>query len=149
MKKNIILRCDASLNIGSGHLMRCRSLARALKERSINPIFICKKNKGDLIKIISEEFDTISLKKQFDNNQSSEEYESWLGSTQEFDAKQTLDEIYKNRISNILAVIVDHYSLGVEWENYVKNGLEDFQNKIPISDPRFSKSNPNPRSQIY
>ena len=44
-----IFRADASLTIGSGHVMRCLTLCRALSERGMSSIFICRPLVGDLI----------------------------------------------------------------------------------------------------
>ena len=44
-----IFRADASLTIGSGHVMRCLTLSRALSERGMSSIFICRPLVGDLI----------------------------------------------------------------------------------------------------
>ena len=45
----IIFRVDASLQIGTGHIMRCLSLAQVLKEYGASVEFICRAHKGNLI----------------------------------------------------------------------------------------------------
>ena len=40
--QNVVFRCDASHLIGTGHLKRCISLARAFKERGFTSIFVCR-----------------------------------------------------------------------------------------------------------
>ena len=44
----ILIRCDASLMIGSGHVMRCRTLARELQRRGAQVNFLCRRQPGDL-----------------------------------------------------------------------------------------------------
>ena len=56
-----VFRCDASLHIGTGHVMRCRSLARALKTRGAESIFICRRQPGDLIAMLALEFRVLVL----------------------------------------------------------------------------------------
>lgn len=45
----ILLRADASVSIGSGHIMRCLTLARALEQRGAEYEFICRQDEGNLI----------------------------------------------------------------------------------------------------
>ena len=52
----ILIRADASLAIGSGHVMRCRTLARELKRRGTAIFFVCRRQPGDLIGLLDQEF---------------------------------------------------------------------------------------------
>ena len=52
----ILIRCDASLSIGSGHVIRCRTLARQLRLRGSEVLFICRRQAGDLIALLEQEF---------------------------------------------------------------------------------------------
>ena len=59
--RSVLIRCDASLSIGSGHVMRCRTLARELKRRGAVVIFLCRRQAGDLIVLLEQEFAVLNL----------------------------------------------------------------------------------------
>ena len=50
----IAIRADASRDIGTGHVMRCLTLADALRERGAQCSFICREHKGNLINLIAQ-----------------------------------------------------------------------------------------------
>ena len=53
----VVFRVDASLKMGTGHVMRCLTLAQVLKENGVNVEFICRQHKGNLInKIVASGF---------------------------------------------------------------------------------------------
>ena len=93
----ILFRCDASDSIGSGHVMRCRTLARRLKEKNCDILFICRRQKGDMIGILKKEFKVQELTElsllECDNLKGRAQYESWLGCSQKQDAKETIEEM--------------------------------------------------------
>ena len=45
--KNIYIRVDSSYKIGSGHLMRCLTLAEQLKDAGADISFICRELDGN------------------------------------------------------------------------------------------------------
>ena len=47
---NVAIRVDASLKIGVGHMMRCLTLADELVSRDAKVAFVCRQQKGDLVK---------------------------------------------------------------------------------------------------
>ena len=59
--KSILIRCDASHSIGSGHVMRCRNLARELQRRGAAVLFLCRRQSGDLIGLLEQEFEVLPL----------------------------------------------------------------------------------------
>ena len=44
----IAFRADASIDIGSGHVMRCLALADALRARGDETLFLCRELPGHL-----------------------------------------------------------------------------------------------------
>ena len=119
----IVFRVDASLEIGTGHVMRCLTLAEALKKKDIDCYFICRKHPGNLIDFISNQnFKVFSLPlndseelSKMPKNKLLNHY-SWLGSSWQDDANQT-NKILENL--QIDYVIVDHYALDKSWETSV------------------------------
>ena len=45
----VVFRVDASFAMGTGHVIRCLTLAQALKDNGVNVEFICRKHEGSLI----------------------------------------------------------------------------------------------------
>ncbi len=116
-------RSDASTMIGSGHVVRCLTLACALRDTGHEVIFVCRDLPDSLIeKIINQgfvckvlEFDSGS----YDPSHYSDEYAYWLAVSQEQDALQTIEAV-----SYCDWLIVDHYSLDIAWESQVRNVAE-------------------------
>ena len=115
----VAFRVDASLNMGTGHVMRCLTLAQVLKENGANVEFICRKHEGNLIvKIRSSGFVVHELK-VFEETEVDTKlaHSHWLGATQQQDADDCID-ILKAEKSNWL--IVDHYALDSQWQKRLK-----------------------------
>ena len=115
----IVFRVDASLVMGTGHVMRCLTLAQVLKENGVIPKFICRKHEGNLIdKIHSSGFNVHELEVLEEtkiNNKLAHSH--WLGATQQQDADDCID-ILKVEKTNWL--IVDHYALDEQWQKKLK-----------------------------
>ena len=61
---NIVFRVDSSIQIGAGHVMRCLTLAKKLKNKA-DVKFICRDKKGNLIdRIMSEGIEVFILNKE-------------------------------------------------------------------------------------
>jgi UDP-2,4-diacetamido-2,4,6-trideoxy-beta-L-altropyranose hydrolase len=124
----IIFRCDASLLIGSGHVMRCRTLAFGFKRLGIDVIFVCRKQLGHLISILEQDFSVLSLPEldlaDCENMKGRELHGAWLGCGQEIDAVQSLEALAEAQICNVNLIIVDHYGLDYKWESLVLDGFQ-------------------------
>ena len=121
---NVFFRTDASIIIGTGHVMRCLTLAEVMREEGMNCQFICREHDGNLLNEIQlRGFKTHALpipqrKNNVDTNTDIDfSYSSWLGVGWEEDARQT-EAILSKKLVNWL--IVDHYALDVDWEQYLR-----------------------------
>ena len=115
-----VFRVDASLQIGTGHLMRCLTLAECLKNNGIDISFICRKNSGNLrAKIIKKGFRLFELeslsKARYDDKLF---HSKWLTVTQQEDADQCKEILEKIKPDWL---VVDHYALDHEWESDLKH----------------------------
>ena len=93
----ILIRCDASLSIGSGHVMRCRTLARELQRRGAAVTFLCRRQAGDLIVLLEQEFAVLPLPElpllATAGLAGRALYQAWLGCSQEQDAADSLQAL--------------------------------------------------------
>lgn len=133
--RKFIFRTDASEQIGSGHVIRCLTLANKLREKGFQCAFICRELKGNLIRHIeSSRFEVFSLPSLEDEKSPSSLYHQmlpphsrWLGVNWEADAEQTLSVLSANDFE---CLIIDHYALDYHWESL----CTPFVNSIVVID---------------
>jgi UDP-2,4-diacetamido-2,4,6-trideoxy-beta-L-altropyranose hydrolase len=112
----VAFRVDASLEMGSGHVMRCLTLADKLRDNGADCVFICREHPGNLIEFIqSKKYVAHGLPRAFHaaGVPSPLAHAKWLGCGQEQDADacRPILQIYDPDI-----LVVDHYSLDRTWE---------------------------------
>src|ERR1035437_405447 len=132
MTLRIAFRTDASLQMGSGHVMRCLTLADALKAQGAQCQFISRAHPCNLIEVIRQRgymvnilvapvqqaqaaIKNIAATVQGAQQKPPHEpaHAAWLGSTWQADAQET---------TVVLAtlqpdwLVVDHYALDQRWE---------------------------------
>jgi UDP-2,4-diacetamido-2,4,6-trideoxy-beta-L-altropyranose hydrolase len=122
----VVFRVDASLAIGSGHVMRCLALADGLRAEGAECHFICRAHPGHLLDIIrSKGFSAYSLGladvsavadlRAQDANRPA--HSNWLGVTQCQDAEASATILETLRPDWL---VVDHYALDAQWEMSVR-----------------------------
>jgi len=124
---SILIRCDASLSIGSGHVIRCRTLARELQRRGVMITFLCRRQAGDLIGLLEKEFPVLSLPElplmDCEGLAGRDLYNAWLGCSQTKDAADCLQVLTSAGRGQADWLIVDHYGLDTNWESLLLEGL--------------------------
>lgn len=113
----IAFRVDSSSILGSGHVMRCLTLAHELKKEH-EIIFICATHKNNLNQEIKKNgfpVYTIPVIDITENNNDSFKYYEW-----EIDALYTTNVI-KNLEFKLDILITDHYMLDCMWETELYN----------------------------
>jgi UDP-2,4-diacetamido-2,4,6-trideoxy-beta-L-altropyranose hydrolase len=118
---NIAFRVDASMQIGSGHVMRCITLAEALRDRGANCSFISRDFTGNLFDRIRQSgFNVFSLPaddradiNHLPPEQTALAHGDWLGVNYVTDSAQTIALLGGYRCNWL---IVDHYALDRQWE---------------------------------
>ena len=122
---NIIFRADASLQIGTGHIMRCLTLADALKAAGAICKFICREHPGNLISqirlrgfdvfVLPAGGEVIGTDALADAEQSN--YAAWLAVNWATDAEQSKVGAGETAVD---WMIVDHYALDARWEQALR-----------------------------
>ncbi len=126
---NIAFRVDASLNIGSGHVMRCLSLAEHIKKQGHSCIFFTRPQAGSLEELIkSKGFKTIEMNRSEFVTEAKEttEYQNWLQATENDDANDFINKT-KNHNLSFEWLIIDHYGINQHWEKKVKQECSAMQ----------------------
>lgn len=119
----ITFRVDASLEMGTGHVMRCLTFANALKEQGTECHFICREHPGNLIPQLTQQghkvhtlaYSTAATAPA--NTEHPLAHAAWLGSSQATDA-DLCQAIIETTQPDWL--IVDHYALDIQWEKALR-----------------------------
>ena len=113
----VAIRVDASVRIGFGHLMRCRTLALELAARGAEVFFLCREHKGHGIDLLRADGFTVYPLSAPDTEPASDtDYAGWLGVSVLADAADTA----KFLPGPMDWVVVDHYGLDAQWESALR-----------------------------
>lgn len=120
----IVFRTDASLLIGTGHVMRCLTLAEALRARGAECHFICREHPGNLLEHLRCKGYAVHALLPAEHADGAPSvsvadlaHARWLGGSQAEDAAecaQLLRELQPDWL------VVDHYALDARWERELK-----------------------------
>lgn len=115
----VVFRADASQRIGTGHVMRCLTLADALRARGAQVGFVCRDLDGHLMGLLrARGMDVRALPAPAQGGFKAEPgYAGWLGAPERTDAVETIAALPSTQPDWL---VVDHYGLGREWEQQVR-----------------------------
>lgn len=103
----VAFRADASTTIGTGHLMRCLTLADALTRRGAECHFICRQDPGHLLELVAAQ---------------GHQVHALPAASGAADREWPADAAQTGRLLRDLRpdwLIVDHYRLDWEWERQI------------------------------
>lgn len=120
----VAFRADASLQIGTGHIMRCLTLADALREKGAKCSFVCRPHAGHLLDLIKQRGHAAIALAPADaafSVPADPVHAQWLGSSWESDAVQT-----KAALASLKPdwLVVDHYALDRRWEQALRSSAK-------------------------
>jgi|SoiMethySBSTD1v2_1073268.scaffolds.fasta_scaffold09315_4 UDP-2,4-diacetamido-2,4,6-trideoxy-beta-L-altropyranose hydrolase len=124
----VVLRCDAALTMGSGHVMRCVTLAATLRDRGADIDFVCRALPAHLHKRIAADgaMNLHVLRGDAAAGATDGEpplrHRDWLCVSQAADAAETLSVIAAGPRSDWL--VVDSYALDARWERAVRPAVD-------------------------
>lgn len=119
-KHLVVFRADATSQIGTGHIVRCLTLAQIFQSRGSDIVFVSR----GLPFYFTEVFRLQNIKyialqsSREDKLESGLAHANWLHVSQQQDAREFLDSVHGFEID---LIVVDHYSLDYRWESAVKH----------------------------
>ncbi len=109
----VVFRTDASIQIGTGHVMRCLTLADALATKGAKCTFICREHAGNLIEHIRSKGHGVYGLPLGHDADTGLAHSAWLGATQAQDAEACVPPLAELQPDWL---VVDHYALDARWE---------------------------------
>ena len=104
---NLAIRADSSEGIGTGHIVRCITLAKELRQLGTKVHFISKPYKGNILRLVKKnKFIVSEIKPKLSVKR---------------DIRETF-RILKKYKTNLL--ILDNYNLNLAWEKGIKKHLK-------------------------
>lgn len=116
MVGRVVFRVDASLAIGTGHVMRCLTLARALREQGHACLFISREHVGNLNALIGSDGFSLHALPAGRAEDDDLDHSHWLGASQAEDAVACQAPVAAWRPDWL---VVDHYALDHRWATQV------------------------------
>ncbi|HEC15250.1 MAG TPA: UDP-2,4-diacetamido-2,4,6-trideoxy-beta-L-altropyranose hydrolase [Sedimenticola sp.] len=116
----VAFRVDSSRQIGSGHAMRCATLAGLLRQRGAEVVFVCRELDGNYCDWLEAQGHAVhrlpvpAIGEPLDGRLA---HATWLGVTQARDSAETREALAGGTWDWL---IVDHYGLDAEWETAMR-----------------------------
>ena len=108
------------MQIGTGHIMRCLTLADELRERGVEVYFICRMLPGNLCDLIEQKgYIVYRLPYPGQQPDSVTHHAQLLEANWQADAEETRT-ILEKETGGIDWLIVDHYALDIRWETLMR-----------------------------
>jgi len=122
----VAFRADASHDIGTGHVMRCLTLADSLRSQGASCRFVCRQQVGDLIELVrsrgyrTDILPPVRVRPRIRKAQQSTlpRHAAWLGASWSVDARETRAAL---GVDPVDLLVVDHYSLDARWERHLRS----------------------------
>ncbi len=118
---NVVFRVDASVQIGSGHVMRCITLADKLHMQGADIHFICREFQGHMLPTIRERGYRCTLlpspESPIERQKSDPRHTEWLGVSWLDDVNDTIRVIEGGTVDWL---IVDHYGIDDRWHEALR-----------------------------
>lgn len=115
-----LFRTDASVEIGSGHLMRCLTLADHLCNEGAEVAFACRDLLGGMFDVLQDRGYRCEKLHVAETDECS----------QREDAEKTIEAVGKLFPNGIDWLVVDHYGIDIKWEQM----LRPYANKLMVID---------------
>lgn len=123
------IRADSSATIGSGHLMRCLTLAGQFKKQGCEVLFVCRDLEGNLSTLVKKQGHGLFLLPRARCDDSLTGYAAWLAVSQARDAEETIEAVCRSLKACDL-LVVDNYAIDEAWEKM----LRPYTKKIMVID---------------
>lgn len=112
---NIVFRVDASTAIGSGHVMRCLTLAKRYRREGHSVSFVMRVLPSNHVSYAEGEGFPVHSLPYVREEKPLTGYLAWLTVSQERDAAETAEVL--RVCGQIDRLVIDHYALDTVWEN--------------------------------
>lgn len=114
----IAIRADASAVIGSGHVIRCLSLATALREQGAQVRFLSRAIPAHLADLVRDAGHELAMLDAPGSHEAITAEACWTEPAQRADAGAAMDALADHPAWDW--IVVDHYGLGLAWEAAVR-----------------------------
>ncbi len=125
---NILIRVDSSIKIGTGHMMRCLTLAGALKAQDHTIHFVCRDLKGNITQLVEKQGHSLYLlpkpNGKFVSQSNDITHAEWLEVQWRQDSRET-SKIIQKIADPIDWLIVDNYALDYRWESSLRYSVKN------------------------
>jgi UDP-2,4-diacetamido-2,4,6-trideoxy-beta-L-altropyranose hydrolase len=145
MTLHVAFRVDGSSQMGSGHVIRCLTLAGELRRRGASVTFISREHTGNLIATIEQAgYEAHRLPAPSAGSVTADQ-RTWLGVPSETDARQSLAALAAHEPDWL---VVDHYCIDASWQQQVRGVrskvlvIDDLANRQHAADIVLDQSLP-------